>query len=231
MQQGATLVSGALAGLDDAAFTSPTELAGWTRAHVVAHLSANAEAVGRLVHWAATGEPTPMYSSMEQRNADIESGSRLAGLELTEWFNRSAATLDDAMANLTDRAVGGGGRHRAGTDRAGVRDAVDARARGDGARGRPRDGHRIRRPARGLPDRPVRRHRRQANCSGRLRCGRSGPGHRGHGHGRPLDDRRHRRAPSPSWAPSAPSPPTSPVAAPTASPLPTAARPALPAWL
>ena len=77
MQLGATLVSGALAGIDDSEFTSPTELPGWTRAHVVAHLSANAEAVGRLVHWAATGEPTPMYSSMEQRNADIESGSRL----------------------------------------------------------------------------------------------------------------------------------------------------------
>lgn len=103
MQQGAALVSGALDGLDEAAFTSSTELAGWTRAHVVAHLSANAEAVGRLVHWAATGEPTPMYSSMEQRNADIELGSQLAGSELTEWFNRSAATLDDSMANLNDQ--------------------------------------------------------------------------------------------------------------------------------
>jgi len=101
MQQGATLVSGALDGLDDEAFTAPTDLAGWTRAHVVAHLSANADAVGNLVHWAATGQPTPMYASIEQRNADIEAGSLLTGVKLTEWFNRSAATLDDAMASLT----------------------------------------------------------------------------------------------------------------------------------
>jgi maleylpyruvate isomerase len=102
MQQGAALVSRSLASLDDAAFIAPTDLPGWTRAHVVAHLSANAEAVGRLVRWAATGEPTPMYSSMDQRNADIEAGSRRSCAELAAWFAASAEALDSAMAGLTE---------------------------------------------------------------------------------------------------------------------------------
>ena len=32
------------------------------------------DAVGNLVHWAATGERTPMYASPEQRNTDIDAG-------------------------------------------------------------------------------------------------------------------------------------------------------------
>jgi uncharacterized protein (TIGR03083 family) len=102
MRQGSALVAGALAGMDDADFTAPTELSGWSRAHLVAHLSANAEAVGRLVHWAATGEPTPMYTSMDQRAADIEAGSQRAGTDLTEWFARSDAELDQAMEALSE---------------------------------------------------------------------------------------------------------------------------------
>ena len=51
----------------------PTALPGWTRKHLVAHLAGNAEALLRLLHWAGTGERTPMYTSPEQRNADIES--------------------------------------------------------------------------------------------------------------------------------------------------------------
>lgn len=103
MQHGATLVSDALGALDDADFAALSDLRGWTRAHVIAHLSANAEAVGRLVRWAATGEATPMYSSPEQRGADIEAGSRKTGTALTQWFVRSAAQLDAAMEDLTDR--------------------------------------------------------------------------------------------------------------------------------
>jgi uncharacterized protein (TIGR03083 family) len=101
MHQGASLIAASLEGLDDEAFTAPSRLSGWTRAHVVAHLSANADAVGNLVHWAATGEPTPMYSSPEQRAADIEAGSTRSGVDLTAWFARSAAQLDAAMAALT----------------------------------------------------------------------------------------------------------------------------------
>jgi maleylpyruvate isomerase len=100
VREGTKTVEGALAGVDD--FTVATALPGWTRAHVVAHLAANAEAIGNLVHWAATGERTPMYSSPDQRAADIEHGSTLSGDDLTAWFASSAAVLGRAMDDLTD---------------------------------------------------------------------------------------------------------------------------------
>ena len=100
VREGTKWVGVALAGVDD--FTVASALPGWTRAHVVAHLAANAEAVGNLVHWAATGQPTPMYSSPDQRAADIEQGSARSGGDLTAWFGSSAAALERAMDALTD---------------------------------------------------------------------------------------------------------------------------------
>ncbi|MFF2065530.1 hypothetical protein ACFVWZ_27615 [Streptomyces sp. NPDC058200] len=41
------------------------------------------DALGNLVHWAATGEPAPMYVSPEGRSTGIEQGSRLPAAELT----------------------------------------------------------------------------------------------------------------------------------------------------
>jgi maleylpyruvate isomerase len=105
-QQGTKLVAGELAGLDEAAFAEPSALPGWSRKHLVAHLAANADAIGNLAHWAATGERTPMYSSPEQRNSDIESGGQLTGADLTGWFARSADDLDSAMDALTDEQWG-----------------------------------------------------------------------------------------------------------------------------
>lgn len=87
--------------LDDPAMSEPSILPGWTRKHLVAHVAANAEALGNLVHWARTGERTPMYSSPEQRDADIESGARLSAGELRTWLNRAVHTLSGAMDALT----------------------------------------------------------------------------------------------------------------------------------
>lgn len=55
------------ADLGDTGMDAPSTLPGWTRKHLVAHIAANADALGNLVHWAATGDRTPMYSS--PRNA------------------------------------------------------------------------------------------------------------------------------------------------------------------
>lgn len=101
VDHGAKLVHEALADLDEAAFDAPTTLTGWSRRHVTAHLAANADAVGNLVHWAATGERTPMYSSSEQRAAGIETGSTHKGDELRAWFDASAARLSGSMGALT----------------------------------------------------------------------------------------------------------------------------------
>jgi maleylpyruvate isomerase len=91
----------AIDGLDDAAFTSPSALPGWTIAHVVAHLHFNAEAIGRLTHWARTGDETPMYASTSQRSADIDAGSQLLPAELRRLVRRSAHDLSAAFDALT----------------------------------------------------------------------------------------------------------------------------------
>lgn len=100
-EHGAKLVHEGLAGLDRTDLDAPSGLPGWSRSHVAAHLAANADAVGNLVHWAATGQRTPMYSSPEQRAADIEAGSRRGADDLRAWFDDSAARLSAAMGALT----------------------------------------------------------------------------------------------------------------------------------
>ncbi|NUU24654.1 MAG: maleylpyruvate isomerase family mycothiol-dependent enzyme [Streptomycetaceae bacterium] len=92
------------ADIGDEGLAAPSALPGWTRKHVVAHVAANADALGNLVHWAATGEPTPMYASPEQRAADIDRGSRLPADELTVWLRRSAETLAASMDALDAHA-------------------------------------------------------------------------------------------------------------------------------
>jgi maleylpyruvate isomerase len=67
---------------------------------VLAHVAANADALGRLIHWAATGEPTPMYASLQERAAGIERGSRLPAADLTAWLHGSAEALEQAMTAL-----------------------------------------------------------------------------------------------------------------------------------
>jgi len=101
---GTALCAEAIAGLDDDALAGPSLLPGWTRKHVMAHLAANAEALGRLLHWAKTGERTPMYASTEQRNADIEAGATRPGTALAQWFHASAQALDDALDTMTEAA-------------------------------------------------------------------------------------------------------------------------------
>jgi maleylpyruvate isomerase len=106
MEEGTALFATALESLDDAALDSPTALPGWTVRHVVAHVAANADALGNLARWAATGEETPMYSSPEQRNADIERGAGLPAAQLREWFGASASRLRGALDGLAPEQWG-----------------------------------------------------------------------------------------------------------------------------
>ncbi|MFB7549922.1 maleylpyruvate isomerase family mycothiol-dependent enzyme [Streptomyces sp. NPDC056154] len=90
------------ADLGEAGPGAPSTLPGWTRKHLVAHVAANADALGNLVHWAATGERTPMYSSPEERAAGIERGAGMPAAELTAWLRRSAEELAASTASLSD---------------------------------------------------------------------------------------------------------------------------------
>ncbi|MEU5881465.1 maleylpyruvate isomerase family mycothiol-dependent enzyme [Spirillospora sp. NPDC047279] len=100
-REGTELFLDAAGGLTEAEYEAPSALPGWTRKHLVAHVAANADALGNLVRWAATGEETPMYASPEERAAGIARGPRMTGAYLTEWLTRSAAALRTAMDGLT----------------------------------------------------------------------------------------------------------------------------------
>ncbi|WP_218671312.1 maleylpyruvate isomerase N-terminal domain-containing protein [Microbispora sp. GKU 823] len=99
-ETGTTLLLGAAAGWGEEQYLAPSGLPGWTRKHLVAHVAANADALSNLVRWAATGEPTPMYSSLQQRDADIEAGSRMPAAELAAWLTSSAERLAAGIAGL-----------------------------------------------------------------------------------------------------------------------------------
>lgn len=104
MDQGTRLVLAAVDGLADADFDTASALPGWTRRHVIAHVHYNAEALRRLVHWAATGEKTPMYVSRERRNAEIEKGSGLPAGELRTMVHDSAEALTRDLDALSAEA-------------------------------------------------------------------------------------------------------------------------------
>ena len=82
----------------------PSALPGWTRAHVVAHLARNADALVNLCTWARTGVETPMYPSREARDAAIEVTSGVAADVLLADFTRTEARLAEAVAVLPDEA-------------------------------------------------------------------------------------------------------------------------------
>jgi uncharacterized protein (TIGR03083 family) len=91
-------------GLTGEQLAGPSLLPGWSRAHVVAHVHHNAQALGRLVSWAATGVEERMYPSVEHRNAEIEASAALPGEELKRLVRESAEALAADLAKLPDEA-------------------------------------------------------------------------------------------------------------------------------
>ena len=86
----------AAAALDDAAVAGPSRLPGWSRGHVLAHLSRNADALVNVL------EGRPMYVSAEAREADIERDApRPLAAQLAD-VRESAARFQDAGAVPAD---------------------------------------------------------------------------------------------------------------------------------
>lgn len=85
---------------------SPEELAapslcdGWDRAHVVAHLAGSAKGMRNLVNWAVTGTETPMYESMEARNAEIDEWAALPPEQLKAKVREESAAFSSAAQQL-----------------------------------------------------------------------------------------------------------------------------------
>ncbi|WP_165985589.1 maleylpyruvate isomerase family mycothiol-dependent enzyme [Streptomyces sp. YIM 98790] len=91
----ARLLSDAAA-LPPGAVGEPSLLPGWTRGHVLAHLSRNADALVNVL------SGRPMYPSARAREADIEAGApRPPDVHLAD-LRQSAARLAAAWDRLTD---------------------------------------------------------------------------------------------------------------------------------
>jgi maleylpyruvate isomerase len=86
--------------LTDAKLDGGSLLPGWTRRHLVVHVGYNARAIARLIEWAATGVETPMYSSPEARNHEIEFGATLSPIALRHLFDHSAVHLNVEWRDL-----------------------------------------------------------------------------------------------------------------------------------
>ncbi|MDH6552064.1 maleylpyruvate isomerase family mycothiol-dependent enzyme [Streptomyces sp. SAI-041] len=86
----------AAAKMDNADVTESSRLPGWSRGHVLAHLSRNADALVNVL------EGRPMYPSAEARDADIERDApRPLDVQLSD-LRASAARFDGATAAPAD---------------------------------------------------------------------------------------------------------------------------------
>lgn len=90
--------------LDTADLAADSRCPGWTRAHVLAHVARNADALTNLLSWAATGVETYMYPSGEARNADIEAGASASPEALVADVRESAARFSTAISQLPEEA-------------------------------------------------------------------------------------------------------------------------------
>src|SRR5258708_34347858 len=63
--------------LSEADLRAPSLLPGWTRAHVLAHVARNADAMRTLLVGARSGQMPPAYASPEAREAGTEQDAGL----------------------------------------------------------------------------------------------------------------------------------------------------------
>ncbi|MFB6819665.1 maleylpyruvate isomerase family mycothiol-dependent enzyme [Streptomyces sp. NPDC056347] len=82
--------------LDAAALAEPSRLPGWSRGHVLAHLSRNADALVNVL------QGRPMYADSETRDRDIERDAPRPPAEQQADLAASAARLDSAAAAPAD---------------------------------------------------------------------------------------------------------------------------------
>jgi maleylpyruvate isomerase len=90
--------------LSEADLRAPSLLPGWTRAHVLAHVARNADAMRTLLVGARSGQVPPAYASAEAREAGIEQGAGLSSADLMADLADSAMALRTIARQLPDEA-------------------------------------------------------------------------------------------------------------------------------
>lgn len=92
----------AVDGMTDDQWGGQSLLPGWTRAHVVAHLTLNAEGLDAALTGIVQGDKVPMYASQEARDGDIEQLAAAGPSQLRTRFLGSVTGFADAVAALPE---------------------------------------------------------------------------------------------------------------------------------
>jgi maleylpyruvate isomerase len=83
---------------------APSLLPGWSRAHVLAHVARNADAMRSLLIGARAQQQRSAYASAQARDDDIETSAAQASRELTTDLADSAMALRTMIRQLPDEA-------------------------------------------------------------------------------------------------------------------------------
>ena len=92
--------------MTDAQWREPSLLPGWTRAHVVAHLTLNAEGLAGALEGVHEGRSVPMYASNERRDSDIAELSKASLSLLRDRFLGSTTVIGEWVEELADNLAG-----------------------------------------------------------------------------------------------------------------------------
>ncbi|AUG80128.1 Putative mycothiol-dependent maleylpyruvate isomerase [Kitasatospora sp. MMS16-BH015] len=103
-----------VAELPPEAVAEPSALPGWTRGHVLSHVSRNADSLVNLLEGARTGRDIPQYVSQEVRDQDIADGAPRPLAEQLDDLTASDTRLVEFAAALPAEAWLVEVRHRSG---------------------------------------------------------------------------------------------------------------------
>ena len=86
--------------LPDEQWRAASLLPDWTRAHVIAHLALNGEALAATLEAKERGEVRPIYPSQERRDADIMALAQRDVAEIRDRLFAATSRFRDACASL-----------------------------------------------------------------------------------------------------------------------------------
>jgi len=102
-ESGQRLLASASA-LSDEQLREPSLLPGWSRAHVLSHLTGNADGLRNLLIWAQTGVETPQYPSQEARDKQIEERASQPAEQIVAELSRSTKEFTAQARELSGEA-------------------------------------------------------------------------------------------------------------------------------
>ena len=88
--------------MTDDQWRQPSLLPGWSRAHVVAHLTLNAEGLSGALEGVHERRPVAMYASSEARDNDIAALASASPSALRDRFMGSTTVIGEWVGELAD---------------------------------------------------------------------------------------------------------------------------------